>query len=85
MVAGPFIVRLAGGRDGSPLEPSVARPPEASAHRHWFADIRDTRNRRATCQSLAPASISSAALTAPAPGGPAPRRPARQHRDSSCL
>jgi len=30
------------------------------ARRHRFTDIRDTRNRRATSRSLAPASISSA-------------------------
>ena len=33
----------------------------ASVRRHRFADIRDTRNRRATSRSLAPALISSAA------------------------
>jgi hypothetical protein len=41
-----------------PLPPSMA-----SARRHRFADIRDTRNRRATSRSLAPASISSAAAS----------------------
>jgi hypothetical protein len=38
-----------------PLPPSMA-----SARRHRFTDIRDTRNRRATSRSLAPTSISSA-------------------------
>ena len=42
------------------------RPPEASARRHRFADIRVTRKRFAISLSLAPASIWSA----PAPGGP---------------
>ena len=41
-----------------PLPPSMA-----SARRHRFADIRDTRNRRATSRSLAPASIRSAAAS----------------------
>jgi hypothetical protein len=45
----------------APRDASAARPPAASARRHRFADIRDTRNRRATSRSLAPASISSAA------------------------
>ena len=38
----------------------IARPA-ASARRHRFTDIRDTRNLLATSRSLAPASISSAA------------------------
>ena len=45
----------------APLVARASRPPAASARRHRFADIRDTRNRRATSRSLAPASISSAA------------------------
>ena len=40
---------------------AAARPPAASARRHRFADIRDTRKCRATSRSLAPASIKSAA------------------------
>ena len=36
------------------LDASAARPPAASARRHRFADIRDTRNCQATSQSLAP-------------------------------
>jgi hypothetical protein len=47
----------------APLEASAARPPAASARRHRFADIRDTRNRRATSPSLAAASIKSAAAS----------------------
>jgi len=44
----------------------VPLPPRmASARRHRFADIRDTRNRRATSRSLAPASTSSAASRTP--------------------
>jgi len=45
----------------APLDASAARPPAATARRHRFAGIRDTRNQRATSRSLAPASISSAA------------------------
>ena len=45
----------------APLEASAGLPPAASARRHRFADIRDTRKRLATSRSLAPASISSAA------------------------
>jgi hypothetical protein len=49
-----------------PLPPSMA-----SARRHRFADIRDTRNRRATSRSLAPASTSSAAASrTPLAAGP---------------
>jgi hypothetical protein len=44
----------------APLEASTCLPPAASARRHRFADIRDTRNRCATSRSLAPASISPA-------------------------
>ena len=44
-----------------PLVARASRPPAASARRHRFADIRDTRNLLATSRSLAPASISSAA------------------------
>ena len=40
--------------------PAFRRP---QAPRHRFADIRCTRNRRATSRSLAPASISSAAAS----------------------
>jgi hypothetical protein len=40
-----------------PLEASACFPPAASARRHRFADIRDTRNRFAASRSLAPASI----------------------------
>ena len=47
----------------APLEASAARPPAASARRHRFTDIRDTRNRFATSRSLAPASIISAAAS----------------------
>jgi hypothetical protein len=36
-------------------------PGMASARRHQFADIHDTRHRRATSRPLAPASIRSAA------------------------
>ena len=39
----------------APLDASAARPPAASARRHRFALIRDTRNRFATSRSLAPA------------------------------
>ena len=43
----------------------------ASARLHRFADIRDTRNRRANSRSLAPASIRSAAASRmPLPGRP---------------
>jgi len=42
----------------APRDASAARPPAASARRHRFADIRDTRNRRATSWSLAPAALS---------------------------
>ena len=45
----------------APLEASAARPPAASARRHRFTDIRDTRKYFATSRSLAPASINSAA------------------------
>jgi hypothetical protein len=45
----------------APLEASASRPPAASARRHRFALIRDTRNRLAISRSLAPASIISAA------------------------
>ena len=45
------------------LGASAARPPAARARRHRFADIRDTRNCRATSRSLAPASIKSAAAS----------------------
>ena len=41
----------------------MARPPAASARRHRFTDIPDTRNRLAISRSLAPASISSAAAS----------------------
>jgi len=44
------------------MSPAAVRPAD-SAWRHRFADIRDTRNRRATSRSLAPASISSAAAS----------------------
>jgi hypothetical protein len=47
----------------APLEASAARPPAASARRHRFALIRDTRNRFAISRSLAPASIISAAAS----------------------
>lgn len=46
-----------------PLEARACQPPEAKARRRRFADIRVTRNRRATSRPLAPASISSAALS----------------------
>ena len=57
------IVRLTDARQPppGPFDISAARPPEASARRHRFADIRVTRNRCATSRSLAPASINSAA------------------------
>jgi len=45
------------------LEASASRPPAAKARRHLFALIRDTRNRFATCRSLAPPSIISAAAS----------------------
>ena len=45
----------------APLAARAWRPPAASARRHRFADIRDTRSRVATSRSLAPDSISSAA------------------------
>src|ERR1700677_3699716 len=45
--------------EGREVEPGSGE--EASARRHRFADIRDTRNRLAAFRSLAPASISSAA------------------------
>jgi hypothetical protein len=38
-------------------------PPSMASSRHRFADIRDTRNRRAASRSLAPASTSSAAAS----------------------
>ena len=41
----------------------AARPPAASARRHRFTDIRDTRKCRAISWSLAPASIISAAAS----------------------
>ena len=41
------------GAPPAPLEASAGRPPVASARRHRFADIRDTRNRLATSRSLA--------------------------------
>ena len=47
----------------APLEASASRPPAASARRHRFTDIRDTRNRFATSRSLAPPSIISAAAS----------------------
>ena len=47
----------------APLEASACFPPAASASRHRFASISDTRNRRATSQSLVQASISSAAAS----------------------
>jgi hypothetical protein len=47
----------------APLDARAGFPPAASARRHRFADIRDTRNRFATSRSLAPASISSAAAS----------------------
>ena len=50
-------------RAAAPLEASASRPPAASARRHRFTDIRDTRNRFATSRSLAPASIISAAAS----------------------
>jgi hypothetical protein len=43
------------------LDASACFRPAASARRHRFADIRDTRKRFAISRSLAPASISSAA------------------------
>ena len=47
----------------APLEASASRPPAASARRHRFTLIRETRNRFATSRSLAPASIISAAAS----------------------
>jgi hypothetical protein len=52
---------LAPGSAG-PFEASTWSPA-ASGRRHWFADIRDTRNRLAISRSLGPASISSAAAS----------------------
>ena len=57
-----LLAPLAPGTAG-PLEASAAQPPAASARRHRFTDIRDTRNRFATSRSLTPASISSAAAS----------------------
>jgi len=50
-------------RAGRPLEASASRPPAASALRHRFALIRETRKCFATSRSLAPASIISAAAS----------------------
>jgi hypothetical protein len=53
-----------GGLRGSTADADDPRgpvSPAASARRHRFADIRDTRNRFATSRSKTPASISSAA------------------------
>jgi hypothetical protein len=80
----------------APRDASAARPPPASARRHRFADIRDTRKYRATSRSLAPASNNSAAASrtcsrrarsaasSPPPSGylipPAYRRPGSRHQ-----
>ena len=51
----------------------------ASARRHRFADIRDTRKCRAQLRSLAPPRLIPRLPAAHAPGGPAQPRPARHH------
>ena len=63
-----------------PLPPSMA-----SARLHRFADIRDTRNRRANSRSLAPASIRSEGTirSAAASRIRVLRRSARRHRGVS--
>jgi hypothetical protein len=50
------------GPPPGPFDAKAARPPAASAHRHRFADIRDTRNRPATSRSLASLVQSKASL-----------------------
>jgi hypothetical protein len=62
------------------LEASACFSPVASARRHRFAGIGDTRNRRATSRSLAPVSISSAASCRTRSRRPVLRRSARRHR-----
>jgi len=55
MVAGHTAFLAAAGLDVGGIQ--------VNRDRHRFADIRDTRNRRATSRSLAPASINSAAAS----------------------
>jgi hypothetical protein len=66
----------------APRDASAARPPAASARRHRFAD-RDSRNRRATSRSLAPASINSAASSRTCSRRAAPPRSVHHHRPTS--
>jgi uncharacterized membrane protein YfcA len=69
----------------APSRPCRSGLAPASARRHRFADIRDTRKYLATSRSLARRRLILRPPAAPAPGGPAQPRSARPHRHTSCL
>ena len=74
-----------GGLRGSTADADDPRgpvSPAASARRHRFADIRDTRNASRPPGRKPPPRSARPPLTAPAPGGPAQPHTARHHRDT---